>query len=101
MIPRLRSRRLLGPEDIPPSQDDLRVVGAFNPGVIDTGDGITLLVRVAETAREKRTGFVALPRWDPVGARIDIDWLAEDEVIAADPRVIIIRATGLTRLTFF
>ncbi len=101
MIPRLRSRRLLGPEDIPPSQDDLRVVGAFNPGVIDTGDGITLLVRVAETAREKRPAFVALPRWDPAGARIGIDWLPEDEVFADDPRVVTIRSTGLKRLTFF
>jgi len=101
MIARLRSRRLLGPEDIPPSQEDLRVVGAFNPGVIDTGDGITLLVRVAEEARERRTGFVALPRWDRAESRIVIDWLAQDTLIADDQRVVTIRSTGLKRLTFF
>lgn len=101
MIARLRSRRLLGPEDIPPSQDDLRVVGAFNPAVIDTGDGVTLLVRVAEAARERRRGFVALPRWDPAGSRVVIDWLAADALIADDPRVVTVRSTGLKRLTFF
>lgn len=101
MIRRLFSKRLLQPADIPPSQDDLQVVGAFNPGAADTGDGVTLLVRVAEAPREKRTGRVGLPRFDVAAGRVVTDWLEEDEVTFVDPRVVLVRRTGLKRLTFF
>lgn len=100
MIARLSSRCLLGPGDIPASQDDLTVIGAFNPGAIDRGAGVTLLVRVAEAAREQRTGQVALPRWDPTMRRTVIDWMRASDVIAEDPRVVTVKSTGLKRLTF-
>lgn len=76
------------------------MVGAFNPGAIERDDGVTLLVRVAETAREQRSGCVALPRWDPLAGRAVIDWLSASEVIFDDPRVVTVRSTGLKRLTF-
>jgi predicted GH43/DUF377 family glycosyl hydrolase len=100
MVPRLLNRRLLHPADLRPSQEDLQVVGAFNPGAVEGAGGVTLLVRVAETVREKRPGQVALPRWDVSSGRVATDWLAGDEVEFVDPRVVTVRCTGLRRLTF-
>ncbi|MGB5298747.1 MAG: hypothetical protein WBN48_08455 [Thiogranum sp.] len=39
---------MLRPEHITPSQDDVKVVGVFNPGAVRVGEKIYLLVRVAE-----------------------------------------------------
>ena len=105
---RLFNRCLLRPDDLAPSQDDLQVVGVFNPGAAAATGGVVLLVRVAESVRERRVGFVGLPRWDVEGARssqreeapIIIDWVPEDELTFLDPRVVKIRQTGLLRLTF-
>ena len=100
MIERRFNRCLLRPADLPPSQPDVRVVGVFNPAAAATPEGVTLLIRVAETAREKRPGWVALPRWDLEAGRITMDWLREEEVDFLDPRMVIVKATGLRRLTF-
>ncbi len=99
MIHRLFNRRLLRPGDLAPSQEDLRVVGAFNPGAVETPDGVLLLVRVAEASRERRPGQVAMPRWDVASSRVVVDWLPEGEVEFEDQRVAVIRRTGLKRLT--
>lgn len=100
MIPRLSSRCLVRPSDLAPSQDDLKVVGALNPGAVRTADGVILLVRVAESVRESRPGFVGLPRWDIENGRVVTDWVREDEVLFLDPRVVKIKRTALLRLTF-
>lgn len=100
MIRRLFNRCLVRPGDVPASQDDLKVIGTFNPGAVETPEGIVLLVRVAEMARESRPGFVALPRWDATARRAVLDWLREDEVVFEDARVVIVKRTGLKRLTF-
>lgn len=99
MIPRLFSRCLLRPEDLAPSQDDLSVVGAFNPGAVATAEGVVLLIRVAEMPRQITMGYVGLPRWDVAAGRVITDWLPQDEVIFQDARVVQIRKTGLLRLT--
>src|SRR5688572_6740068 len=99
MLPRVFHRCLLRPSDMKPSQDDLKVIGAFNPGAVETPQGIVLLVRVAQTAREQRVGHVALPRWDSGSARVVLDWVGQDEVEFEDARVVIVRRTGLKRLT--
>ena len=99
MMPRLFSSCLLTPEDLAPSQRDMRVVGAFNPGAVKTEQGIVLLIRVAEAPQEIRPGFVGLPRWDLEAGKIVIDWLAEQELIVVDARLVKIRKTGLLRLT--
>jgi predicted GH43/DUF377 family glycosyl hydrolase len=100
MIPRLFSRCLLRPEDLPPSQADLNVVGAFNPAAVATPDGVILLIRVAESVQEAPMGFVGLPRWDSQAGGVITDWLPEEEVCFVDARVVKIRKTGLLRLTF-
>ena len=100
IIPRLQTRCLLRPEDVPPSQDDFAVVGAFNPGAAQTADGVVLLVRVAEAPAEKRAGWIALPRWEPAAERATIDWVREDDVIREDTRSVRFKRDGRVRLTF-
>src|SRR5262245_40236930 len=95
---RLFTRVLIRPEDVAPACDGFEVIGTFNPGVVRTEHGITLLVRVAERPRARAPGFVDLPRWS--GGRIVVDRFHESDVQPLDPRVVRIRETGLTRLTF-
>src|SRR5688572_10068532 len=88
MITRLFNACLLRPKDVPPSQDDMTVLGVFNPGAIATDEGVVLVVRVAEQPAEKRAGFTALPRWDLSTGRIAVDWAADAEVEPIDARVV-------------
>lgn len=99
MIPRRFSSCLFTPGQLAPSQPDMAVIGAFNPGAVATAQGVVLLIRVAEAPRQTRPGFVGLPRWDLAAGTIVIDWLAEQELIVVDARVVKIRKTGLLRLT--
>ena len=99
MIPRLFSSCLLTPAQLTPSQPDMGVVGAFNPGAVSTADGVVLLIRVAEAPRQIRPGLVGLPRWDLAAGTIVIDWLPEQELVVVDARVVKIKKTGLLRLT--
>ncbi len=99
IIPRLSTRLLLRPEDVPASREDFEVVGAFNPGAVWADDEVVLLVRVAERPRERRPGFTGLPRWDTAGG-LTIDWVPDAELIAIDPRVVRRKSDGLVRLTF-
>jgi predicted GH43/DUF377 family glycosyl hydrolase len=89
---------LLHPRDVVSSRDDFEVIGAFNPGAVQTAEGIVLLVRVAERPRETRTGFIGLPRW--AGCGIEIDWVANDDVALIDSRVIRMKSDRRHRLTF-
>jgi len=98
MIRRLFQKCLLHPSDLRASHEDLEVIGVFNPGVIAVEDGVVLLVRVAERPRERRAGFMGLPRWDPESG-LTIDWVPEEEVEPIDPRVIRLKRNGLIRLT--
>jgi predicted GH43/DUF377 family glycosyl hydrolase len=90
---------LLRPTDVPASRGDFEVVGAFNPGAVRTADEVVLLVRVAERPREQRPGFTGLPRWDP-SAGMTVDWTADADLDATDPRVVRRKADGRVRLTF-
>lgn len=99
MIPRLYTRCLLTPGDLVASSDDLVVVGAFNPGVAVTPAGVVLMIRVAEAARNRRPGYVGLPRWNTASGAVEIDWAREDEVTFVDPRVVRLNHTGTLRLT--
>ncbi|NQU41883.1 glycosylase [bacterium] len=100
MIQRLFEKCLLRPQDLFPSREELEVVGVFNPGVIDSGGEVVIMARVSEQTRERRSGQVALPRWDIEGGGIVVDWVGEDEIRPIDPRVVEMRETGQTRLTF-
>ncbi len=96
---RLSTRLLLGPGDVPATRADFEVVGAFNPGAVRAGGEVVLLVRVAERPRERRAGFLGLPRWDLVEG-LTIDWVPEVDWEFVDPRVVRCKADGLVRLTF-
>ena len=98
-VRRLATRMLLGPEEISPSRDDFEVVGAFNPGAVQAGDEVVLLVRIAERPSESRPGFTALPRWDATGD-IVVDWVPDEDLTVLDPRVVKLKSDGTIRLTF-
>lgn len=98
-IPMTRTN-LIGPDDVPPSREDLEVVSVFNPGAARLADGsVILLARIAERVREVRPGYVGLPRWQ-AGSGVVIDWAPEDQVDRLDARVVRRKADGLVRLTF-
>jgi predicted GH43/DUF377 family glycosyl hydrolase len=90
--------RLLGPGDVPATNEEFRVLGAFNPAAVRVGEIVVLLVRVAELPAETRPGFVPLPRYEPTGSLV-VDWLATDDVEQTDRRVVRVRKTGAARLT--
>lgn len=96
---RWRKTLLLCPGDLPPSQDDLRVIGVFNPGAVVHGGRLLLLARVAEQPRESRPGHVGLPRHDPVAGRVVVDWLPEAEVRRIDVRMVRHECTACARPT--
>lgn len=99
MIRRLFNACLCRPEDLRPSREDFEIVGTFNPGVIAFGDGVIMLIRVAERPRERRAGHTALPRWK-IGAGLTVDWIADDEIDVLDARLVRRKRDGLVRLTF-
>jgi beta-1,2-mannobiose phosphorylase / 1,2-beta-oligomannan phosphorylase len=100
MLQRRFNKCLLRPSDFKPSQDDLEVIGAFNPGAVATERGVVLLVRVAEQAAERRRGQTALPRWDTPSGRVALDWENNNELQPLDIRVVRRKRDGLVRLTF-
>lgn len=97
-VSRLSTEILLRPEDVPASHDEIEVVGVFNPGAVRMAEEVTLLVRVAERPRERRSSFFGLPRWER--DEIVIDWVPDREWELVDPRVVRRKADGLVRLTF-
>jgi len=99
MLARQFTHILLRPEDIPPTRDDMEVIGVFNPGAIATPEGVVILARVAERPKEKRPGCVGLPRWR-VETGLEIDWVREEEITWPDPRVCEFKRTKLIRLSF-
>ncbi len=99
MIERLATHLLIRPQDIPPTQPDWEVIGAFNPGVIRHGDETIILVRVAERPRERRSGWTPNPRWSPEEGYV-VDWVHDQHLEKLDPRVVRHHADGRIRLTF-
>ncbi len=64
MINRLKTKLLLSPKDITPSDERLKVIGVFNPGVVRFKDRLAMLARVAEAAKDMKPGELACPRFD-------------------------------------
>jgi beta-1,2-mannobiose phosphorylase / 1,2-beta-oligomannan phosphorylase len=81
-----------------PSRSDFEVIGVFNPGVAPVSASTLLLLRVAERPYEKRSGFTALPRWDPSG-ETSVDWVQNSQLDFIDSRVVRCKSNGRTRLT--
>lgn len=99
-LERIFCEQLLGPDDFEPSAAHLKVTGAFNPGAVETGNGdeVVMLVRVTEDPVEQRDGQTGLPRYED--GEVIIDWVTNEELQFIDPRVVVVKATGNTRLTF-
>ena len=97
---RILTRLLVKPSDVRPQFENFEVIGTFNPGAIEYGDGVALLIRVVERPIEQRAGFIALPYWDFRQAQISIDWRPLSEVDLLDPRVVRLKLSGHLRLTF-
>jgi predicted GH43/DUF377 family glycosyl hydrolase len=98
MIRRLSEKLLLRPEDLKPLREDFSVIGVFNPGAVQFGSEVLLMVRVAEQPLEQRHGFVGLPRHGPDGT-IVLDWIPDNELDQADARVVRFKKDNLLRLT--
>jgi predicted GH43/DUF377 family glycosyl hydrolase len=99
MLRRLFTKLLVRPEDLTPMREDMEVISTFNPGVIEAGNEVVLLVRVAERPKEKREGYTAIPRFDPYEG-LAIDWFPNSDLDRTDPRVVVHLPTGVRYLTF-
>lgn len=53
LVERFAENPLITPADVPPSQDDYEVVGAFNPAAIEYDGQVLLMLRVAERPKDK------------------------------------------------
>lgn len=99
MLERQFTHRVLSPDEVPPSDDRLRVVGAFNPGAAAVGDQVVLIVRVVEQVIASSPGLFPSPRFDS-NHGLQIDWLNESDISLADPRVYENKHDGSLRLRF-
>ena len=84
MIKRIRQALLIKPSYLKPSQDNLEIIGVFNPGAIRVKNSIYILMRVAERPAEKRKGFFSSPGAE--NGSIKIDWFKVPEDGAKDIR---------------
>src|SRR3990172_3229236 len=91
---RILTRCLLRPADVRPQFEGFEIIGTFNPAAIEFGDGVVLLVRVAERPTETREGYLALPYWNWRRGGVAINWRRLDEVEVGDPRVVGAGAPG-------
>jgi predicted GH43/DUF377 family glycosyl hydrolase len=60
MITKYADNPIVTPADVKPSMEGYKVLGAFNPGAVNFGDEILLLLRVSEGC-EPREGYVRVP----------------------------------------
>ena len=85
---------LITPKMVPPSAPGFRVRGVFNPGAVQFGDEILLLLRVAEDC-EAAADEVAVPiaRFEGGSGRPDVLRLSRDdpEVDLSDSRYVVYR----------
>src|SRR5438067_2264482 len=90
---------IITPAMVRPSRPDLRVVGAFNPGVTRQDGETVLLLRVAEAPSTVAEGDVAAPIFEPRSGELLVRrWTREAPgVDASDPRMIV--ADGQSWLT--
>jgi len=97
VIKRNFNRCLITPQMVNPSQDDMEVIGTFNPGVA-AFEGVTyFLVRVAERSKERREKQIALPRIKD-GTIIN-DWQAKENVHILDERLVKLKSNNFLRLS--
>lgn len=83
MITKYEKNPLIKPTDVKPSMEGYKVLGSFNPGAVNFGDEIILLLRVSEGC-EPREGYIRVPIYRLEGGRSYPDIL---EFKATDPEV--------------
>ncbi len=99
MLNRISTKLLLKPEFFEPTDSWFEVIGAFNPGAARFNDEIILLVRVAEAAKEQKSGKLLSPRAIFEGGSMHYE-IEEFEVVdASDPRKPLLEK-GMRRLSF-
>ena len=99
MIDRLFTQCMLRPSDLKPQHDGMKIIGTFNPGVVETPTGIVLLARICEAPIEQRAGHHASPRIDSQGD-LAIDYLADVDYDTSDPRTLTRLRDKCMRLRF-
>ncbi|NLN80638.1 MAG: glycosidase [Erysipelotrichia bacterium] len=57
----MKKQQIITKEMLQPSQDDLKIVGVFNPAVIQKDDEIIMLVRVSEAAKNNTHNVFLVP----------------------------------------
>lgn len=57
----MKKEQIITKEMLTPSQDDLEIVGVFNPAVIEKDDEIILMVRVSEAAKNNNQNIFHVP----------------------------------------
>lgn len=91
---------ILLPKNLKPSNNDLRIIGLFNPGVFTFDGKIWLIVRVAESVRKKQD-MISFSTIAPTGENQMLEVSVNDpELIGDDPRKIVYKGLGyLTSLS--
>jgi predicted GH43/DUF377 family glycosyl hydrolase len=95
---RLAQNPIITPAMVPPSRDDLEVVGVFNPAAARIGDEIVLVLRVAEAARAIADDELAAPIFDPAAGQVTIRRFRRAEIEPQDDSRVI-RVGGEVFLT--
>src|SRR5678815_3294085 len=91
---------ILAPSSVPASQNDLEVVGVFNPAAVQVGDEMLLLLRVAEAPRGVPAGQIAAAVLDPATGRIVVERFdRSDPAVDADSDSRMFTVRGQTYLT--
>lgn len=98
-IVRAAENPILRPENVRPSREDFEVIGVFNAGVVQHGDEVILLLRVAERPRAQREDVVLSPIYEVAAGEITIIPFARNDPRNdfSDPRLIL--RPGETYLT--
>lgn len=60
MITKYKNSPIITPADVKPSMEGYKVLGSFNPGAVNSGDEVLLLLRVSEGC-EPRKGYIRVP----------------------------------------
>lgn len=97
IISRKFSKLIVSPDMVKPSQDNLEVIGTFNPGVITCEDMTYFLIRVAERPKEKREGYYPLPKVE--NGKIAVNWQKMENLTVLDERAVVSKADGFLCLT--
>lgn len=99
MLERQFTEKMLGPADLKPSREGVKVIGVFNPGVVRFNGTTYIIARVVEQPTATRDDCFPSPRM--IDGELTIDWLGCDETDAeSDPRTYISRIDGSLRLRF-